>query len=647
MKVTEGIPQRFTGVTSAPTRGSQRAKLVANGTGRVGSDNGYRTDGKGLYSGPGVWQNARAAELRRSVDEMAEQTARYNGNLSAEVNPVRAHLVQDVLQLGVNLEPMCHLQGRMHDYRLNSAMIMQDPPHFGQEEPARQIGERLPPGVPTAAEMSLKEELKAVKDQLAAVTQENRQLKSKDLEYRTLELELSALKEDLALARQRPSLELEELKKENSQLAEELKKVRKEQEQQAEASPATRANCSESRLRAAMTSQGTSVTTLRSAIDSAAALLEEARRELERKELRERRAAYERLHSALGKDDEGELAEALLMALSTGVDAEEIKNGQAKLHQLQSLTPEERAAKEAREHEAERKKEAYMLLKKDNPTLMMEFLDQLPAAIRWQDWHDYAGRNLIRAARELRAERVRAALQKRLDAEAPEDTNKRRSWHRLDRLGSVSSAEGDGSQISLETPLARGSSSVGLADLPEFSTPNQLQRKVSDVRSEAPATPESKPLVAPATPAASEQMASSPLRELGATEEAALKAKAFRAATQDDCESLALVLEQVPVEVWSKWENKAGDDLLTLSQTRSAADTYSMLAKALGITREMKRESLNEGDTVWVFLKGEVQARQATIKEDTPDEADMVKLEFWDGGDFQYIERCLIQKKLN
>eukprot|EP00913_Durusdinium_trenchii_P008428 g7915.t1 len=71
---------------------------------------------------------------------------------------------------------------------------------------------------------------------------------------------------------------------------------------------------SESRLRAVMTSATATADELRGAIASVEAVLSEARRELNHKQSRERRAAYEQLHHAIDKAEEDMLEEAILAA---------------------------------------------------------------------------------------------------------------------------------------------------------------------------------------------------------------------------------------------------------------------------------------------------------------------------------------------
>ncbi|CAE7769988.1 unnamed protein product, partial [Symbiodinium microadriaticum] len=79
---------------------------------------------------------------------------------------------------------------------------------------------------------------------------------------------------------------------------------------------------SEGRLRSVMTSQSATISELKSAIASVEAVIEEARREMDRKQLRERRAAYEHLHTAMDKADEEQLEHAIEAAVSADVDDE-------------------------------------------------------------------------------------------------------------------------------------------------------------------------------------------------------------------------------------------------------------------------------------------------------------------------------------
>merc|ERR550514_2339399 len=120
---------------------------------------------------------------------------------------------------------------------------------------------------------------------------------------------------------------------------------------------------------------------------------------------------------------------------------------------------------------------------------------------------------------------------------------------------------------------------------------------------------------------------------------------AFKAVVRDECEALVAVLEKVHKRVWSKWQNKAGKDLLTLSQERGSSGAYSVLAKALGMVQEMKRESFEEREAVWIFVPGEIQPLRATVLEDTPAEMDTVLVEYWDGdAPPTAVDRCIVRK---
>jgi hypothetical protein len=113
-------------------------------------------------------------------------------------------------------------------------------------------------------------------------------------------------------------------------------------------------------------------------------------------------------------------------------------------------------------------------------------------------------------------------------------------------------------------------------------------------------------------------------------EETEWKAQALRAVVQDDTDALAEVLDRLPVETWSIWKNKAGKDLITLAEERGSSGAYSLLARLLGLLKEMKRESFDDREAVWVLVQGDVQPRRATVLADTSAEAEQVLVEFWD-----------------
>jgi len=122
--------------------------------------------------------------------------------------------------------------------------------------------------------------------------------------------------------------------------------------------------------------------------------------------------------------------------------------------------------------------------------------------------------------------------------------------------------------------------------------------------------------------------------------EAELRTRAFRAVVKDDTQVLQEVIADLPKEVWSEWHNKAGKDLLTLSEERGSSAAYSFLTRQLGKLKERKREAFAQGADVWVLMQGEIQPRRATVMEDAPAEANYVLLEYWDGdAAASYVDR--------
>eukprot|EP00438_Fugacium_kawagutii_P019355 Skav210199 [mRNA] locus=scaffold1264:106223:115811:- [translate_table: standard] len=230
--------------------------------------------------------------------------------------------------------------------------------------------------------------------------------------------------------------EMEQLKKENAELKEEpwapkkleqqLKELRAERDKDREASQASpSAGGSESRLRSVMTSGKATVDELRTAIAGVEAVLDEARRELDRKQLRERRAAFEHLYHAIEKADEDLLEQAILQAQIADVDDEDILKAQNKLLQLQTMTPEERATRAKRQRQSQQKKDAFQMVKKDDAEGLAALLDNLEEGEIWEDrvldghvldWRDYAGRTLVRCAADLRSPTVQVILAERAKA---------------------------------------------------------------------------------------------------------------------------------------------------------------------------------------------------------------------------------------
>jgi len=395
------------------------------------------------------------------------------------------------------------------------------------------------------------------------------------------------------------------------------------------------AACSESRLRTLMAGVGTSTGELQQAIFGVEALVDEARRELAAKQFRERRAAFEQLHAAIERPDEEVLEKAIIAARSAQVENEDVDKAEAKLAELRALTPEERRARAMRELEAKLKKEAFLKVKRDDAAGLMELLDDLDKEIRWQDWRDYAGRTMVRCAKEMHASCVQKALEQRLG-----DSTEQRP------TGAFTAAAARAALKAAEQ-----------AALPETDEnlvlESTLQRLITPQSEAKDASTTGEAVAKPSTSdhrflrSASGRMGDDQTEKKDITpdEEEKLKARALRAVVQDDYVTLGEVLDLAPMEKWSKWENKAGKDLLTLSQERGSSSAYSALARALGMLKEAKREAFAERETVWVFIAGDVQPRRATVLEDTPEEADQVLVEYWDGdAPPERVDRCIVRR---
>lgn len=152
-------------------------------------------------------------------------------------------------------------------------------------------------------------------------------------------------------------------------------------------------------------------------IGSTQATLDEAKRELAAKELRERRASYERLHAAIGGDDEEALESALEEARKTGVDSEEVNKAVAKLELLQSLTPEQKQARSRDKARASAKKEAFLMVRRDDVEGLMKVVVDFEDS-DWKNWKDHVGRNLRKYADYQRATKTQAFFVE-LDAPPP------------------------------------------------------------------------------------------------------------------------------------------------------------------------------------------------------------------------------------
>lgn len=517
----------------------------------------------------------------------------------------------------------------------------------------------------------------------------------------------------------------EQMRQENQRLATEFKLLQRAHTttaaealsaelggQDVSASTATPPDHSEGRLRSALTRQGTTTSELRQAIHAVESLVEEARRELKNSELRERRAAFEALHNAIDKGEEDPLEIAIEEARLADVAVEDIAKGEAKLAELRALTPEQKAKKLANKIEQLKKKEAFVLIKRDDAEALEELIDSLAETVRWKEWRDYAGRNLWRCSLDLRGTRCQSFLAPLVGQRLPEahpdnqkdkrkstlSEGKRKSSLSLssgalqddvpqsgERRPSLLSGDGSPTHSPLNRDRDRLASSFSRGS--RHSSGSGDRKKSSDSPSLLPKSPSSSlggaaeelgilgdgssPLPSVAEPSAGSTSAGpritdlstsdgSPDRPLDAApsdgglpvsparseaECTQLRSQAMRAVAQDDCDTLLEVLGQVEKEIWTTWENKAGKDLITLATERGSTNSYSLLARELGILQAVVRHAFEERESVWVFEAGEVQPRRATIMEDTPAEEDEILIEFWDGDDPPlHVDRCLIHK---
>jgi len=500
-----------------------------------------------------------------------------------------------------------------------------------------QLGQEVQ--VPTEA---LRKEIEELRKERAQMCKKNETLQQKcDTLSSELHRQQSAVRET-----QRVMDELEHERNEKMRLASDLQLAREEADRKSAEASILRDELdsfaasgsgksdrlpvsSESKLRAVLTSRTATTGEMKEAIGAVDALVGEAKRELAQRQLRERRAAFEQLHLALDRSDEQLLVAALEVSRRAEVDAEDIEKAEAKLRELRELTDEQRSFKERRARESKNKKEAFLLVKKDDASTLATFLEALESDVRWQDWRDYAGRSMWRCAQELRAARVQKYLAPLMGMHVPEERLSSGSGHRAPEV-----AEGD-SPVQTECLCARQNSSGSIgAKSPKLKalSPIHLDAVGDAISLELPSDDVCGSDVG-LTPVGVAGIAQSAceLRFFSEAEEADVRAKAFRAVAQDSASTLAELLEDMPLEAWSKWENKAGKDLVTLSQERGSSSAYTVLAKALGMLREQKRETFEESETVWVYLQGDVQPRRANVMENTSEDVEEVVVEYWDG----------------
>jgi len=490
----------------------------------------------------------------------------------------------------------------------------------------------------------------------------------------------------------------------------------KAENQNQEFSKVANAACSGCRLRATLTKQGASIEELSSAILSVEALVEEARRELNQKELREKRAATEQMHHAMDlRLDEDALVNSIDRARKAGVSPDDVEKAEGILAELRAMSPEERANRLASRAERQSKDEAFTFAKRDRVEELEKLLDSLAPGVVWENWHDSQGRTLLRVAQQLRSERARKVLEQRIEkrqlgAVYQEDPILRRSSREqismIPRITEKteefdSSTSMTTTQTDTRPPLlgeAAMVTSLSGGRVPPSPGNGVIRQSLSRTNSgEVPPSPHQKNLLleevaVPGVIAEEEKESPMPATSIAGTtaasswswydddnnsggsnqkdkvatvkedtddlradfarpspeEEEKLKTEAFRACARGDAEKLAEVLEQLPTHhIWVKWRNKAGKDLEELCQERGekCEGALRVIYKASGREQTVVREYYEEGTYIWVHLKGDVQAKQATVMQDTPEEDDYILIQYWIGYDEpEYVDRSMVSR---
>jgi len=413
-------------------------------------------------------------------------------------------------------------------------------------------------------------------------------------------------------------------------------------------------------------------------------MLGEAKRELAAKELSERRAAFEALHAAMEARTEETLLHAIAAAKRTACDSGDVEKAEMILRELLSLTDEERRAKDRAKLVSAQRTEAFLCVKRNDAEKLSQLLQALPEGVRWQDWRDHAQRTLLRCSQDLRAEKVKMVLAKLMglaeegskngvqDKDSVGGSKKRGKKNSLSPK--VSSDASDGGSPGSDPSPASPSAAPSAPKLPSFSAAatcisfsslESLGHIRSPGREPRARSPTSRPgaggfgsggtgpvesaedafassfggpsaalsetMSAPGSPSVSLHGSSPQKVAVEESDEVkVIKAKAFKAVANNDGVSLQEVLDVTDIEEVAKWQNKAGESLLTLSEKRKSS-LYAVMAKALGIVREQQKDAYEEKEPVWVYFTGDPQPRQATVLEDTPEEAETVLLQYWTG----------------
>jgi hypothetical protein len=315
------------------------------------------------------------------------------------------------------------------------------------------------------------------------------------------------------------------------------------------------------------------------------------------------------------------------------------------------MTSEEKDDMEKKKRDQQRKKDAFLFVKRDNAEELRQLLDTLDAeGTAWRDWRDYASRSLLKCAKGMKTTNCVKLLEDREpannkstlpssssrmrqksdvdvgaeEATPPEDVGpvmgpnaSLRLASRISRPGTsrfdsnasqAAAAAAAGSttrastfdsmnalslgQFSGTTPRVRpgsgGLEDNGNQDHASATAPEPRRSSENDAGGSGKPGGESNvdTVDADGVPAVHEHV----YPELTEAELGDLQVKARRACCQDDVDALNVILHKVPIDTWSAWKNKNGDDLLTMAQQRDCSAVYGLLAKELDLVKEQARE---------------------------------------------------------
>jgi len=294
-------------------------------------------------------------------------------------------------------------------------------------------------------------------------------------------------------------------------------------------------------------------------------------------------AALEELEDASEKGAEETLSAAIVAAQQAGVDTADLVKPQERLRVLRAMTQDEHAAKAARKALQKQKKAAFALVKQDDIVKFKELLDEVGENVSWCKWMDPLGRTVWRCAKDLRAMRLQEFLEE---------------------LGS-----------SDDQPKAKAHRPTARQMLLQLEQGQQQQEQRRQQQNEDMNQTQCNPLNEHTEEACSAE-----------DHTAVSKSRAFRAAAQNDCVTVNEIISSVSIDIWSKWENRAGKTLLALSQERGSAAVHLLVAKALVILKHLKREAFEEREAVWVYRRGDVQPKRATVLATTLEDTEMIPI---------------------